>query len=171
MSVLTIETVEVNLITQSAIALANMVFRVLLEIARERGLSSGYLADGREVVEKGLFTWLAEEALILVRFEVSFPESDKALEVFELGFEYVDDGSEDLIKPDIEHLRDFCRQLNSLPVGAEYEVKVSHEPWASEVEGWVPCTFKEVDVEREDVLGDFGYGAIGGHLTYQGSVW
>lgn len=171
MSVLTIETVQVNLVTQTATAVTNMIFRMLLEIARERGLSSNYLADGREVIEKGLFAWLAEESLILVRFEVSFPESENALEVFELTFEYVNGGSEELVKPEIERLREFCRELAALPQGVEYTVKVRHESWASEVEGWVPCTFKEVDVDREEYLGEFGYGVVEGSLMYQGSTW
>ena len=171
MSVLTIESVVVNLVTTSATAVTNMVFRMLLEVARERGLSSSRLANGRERIERGLFTWFSEQALILVRLEVSFPYGDKALEVFEFTFDYVDGGSEELHQPNVEKLRDFCRELDALPKGVEYAIKIRRQPWSSEVEGWVPCTFKEVDVDQEASLLDFGYGPLEGSLVYFGSTW
>jgi len=172
MSVLTIESVEVNLITTSATAVTNMIFRVLLDIARERGLSSSYLADLREVIQKGLFTWLSEEALKFLRFEVSFPNSNKALEVFELHFEYIANGSRELQKPNIQRLHEFCSQLAALPQGVQYVIKVHNESWASQVEGWVPTTFKEVDGDSRDLEGGgFAYGSIAASVSYRGSKW
>lgn len=170
MGVLTIESVEVNLITTSATAVTNMIFRVLLDIARERGLSSNYLADRREVIEKGLFTWLSEEAMKFLRFEVSFPDSNKALEVFELNFEYIANGNRELQKPDIQRLHEFCAALDALPQGAQYVIKVQNESWASQVEGWVPSTFKEVDGGRRE-LTEFVYGSIAASVSYRRGNW
>ena len=45
MSVTTIARVQVDLVTASITYTINMVFKVLLEVARERGLSSTYLMD------------------------------------------------------------------------------------------------------------------------------
>ena len=171
MSVTTIEKVEVDVVTKSATYTINMVFMVLLEIARERGLSSAYLTDRHKSIEEGLFIWLSENSLLQVHFEVSMPHSDKALEMFELRFEYVTDAEKELVKPDVERLREFCRQLQALPPDAEYRMLVSLEDWASEVPGWEPSYFKDLDVDTETSLTDFGYGTIGTTLIYRGSSW
>ena len=171
MSVRTSDKVEVNLVVQSATAVTNMLFRTMMEVTRERGLSSSYLANTRENIERGLFTWLSELALLLLRLEVSFPDSDEALEIFEYTFEYVDDGKKEARTPDVAKLRDFCRQLAALPPGVEYRVKIQREPWSSKVEGWVPCTFKEVKDGEDVSLTGFGYGTTDATLVYRGSSW
>ena len=171
MSVSTIEKVEVNPIAASTTYTVNMVFRALLEIARGRGLSSAYLTDRHESIEEGLYIWLSECSLLKVFFEVSLPHSDNALEVFELSFEYITDGDRELEKPNVERLRQFCRQLQALPPGAEYRTVVRTETWASDVPGWRPTHLKEIDVETEENLAGFGYGAIGTTLVYRGASW
>ena len=171
MSVTTIGKVEVDLLTASTTYTVNMVFRALLEIARGRGLSSAYLTDRHESIEEGLYIWLSENSLLKVHLEVSLTHSEKALERFELAFEYVTDAKMELEKPNVERLRDFCRQLQTLPPGAEYRMLVSLERWASEVPGWTPSYFKELDADTETSITSFGYGAIGTTLVYRGASW
>ena len=171
MSVTTIEKVEVDVVTKSATYTINMVFMVLLEIARERGLSSAYLMDGHKSMEEALFVWLSENSLLKVFLEVSMPHSDEALERFDLSFEYVTDGDKELEKPNVEKLREFCRQLQALPPGAKYRTVVRTEEWASDVPGWEPTRLKELDVDTETSVTSFGYGAIGTTMVYRGSTW
>jgi len=171
MSVTTIGKVQVDLVTASITYTINMVFKVLLEVARERGLSSTYLMDRHKSIEEALYIWMSENSLLKIFFEVSLPHSDEALEMFELTFEYVTDGDKEVEKPNVEKLREFCRQLQALPPGAEYRTVVSKEEWASHIPGWVPTRLKELDADTETSVTSFGYGAIGTTMVYRGSTW
>ena len=171
MSVTTIAKVQVDLVTASITYTINMVFKVLLEVARERGLSSTYLMDRHKSIEDALYIWMSENSLLKIFLEVSLPHSDEALEMFELTFEYVTDGDKEVEKPNVEKLREFCRQLQALPPGAEYRTVVRTEEWASDVPGWEPTQLKELDADTETSVASFGYGAIGTTMVYRGSTW
>lgn len=171
MTVHTVEKVGVDLLTASVNFTVNMVFKGLLEIVRERGLSLYYLTNERECIEKGLFVWLSEESLQFLLLEVSRPESDKALEVFQFDFIYHTDPLQEVEKLNVEKLREFCRKLRTLPEGVSYQVKVNLESWASEVPGWGPCEFKELNEAEKAILDSWGYGDIGTSLVYLGSEW
>ena len=171
MSVTTIARVQVDLVTASITYTINMVFKVLLEVARERGLSSTYLMDRYKSIEDALRIWMSENSLLKIFFEVSLPHSDEAMEMFELTFEYVTDGDKEVEKPNVEKLREFCRQLQALPPGAEYRTVVRTEEWASDVPGWEPTQLKELDADTETSVTSFGYGAIGTTMVYRGSTW
>jgi len=160
--------IDVNVMQRSVIATANWLFQVALKVANLRGLPPDYLINKREIIEKGIFVWLAEKKLESISIEVSDPQRGEAIERFDFHFTYRSDPDSAVREPNITRLEKFCHTLEALPPGAEYKVVVGTGDSATEVPGWYPYEFRPLNVTRQEQLSDHGFGHIGTTLIYRG---
>lgn len=161
--------VGVNIVQRSITYMVNTTFQVLLEIIKRRNLRPDLLIQNRKVIEDGLFTWLAEQSLLSIHLEVSVPGVEQAEERWDTIFEYLSDPNEQVRKPPIEALTDIAGRLQRLPEETVYRIIVSLKPDATEVPGWVPATFKSIEIDQDITAGEgWGFGNLGGKLYYKG---
>jgi len=160
--------IAVNVMQRSVNATANWLFQMALKVANLRGLSPEYLIKKREIIENGLFVWLAERTLEGISIEVFDSSREDAHERFDFYFTYHSSPDPNVREPNIARLEEFCRTLEALPPGMEYRVVVSIGPNASEVPGWYDYEFRPLVGAREERLSDHGFGHISTHLIYRG---
>lgn len=163
--------VSVNVMEKSVTYMANMLFQLAFKIAKERGLSPDYIVQRRDKLERGFFVWFAEQTLAELHIEVLAPDGLKALERWDMTFEYSSNPDMEVRKPPVEELADICKELRSLPPGAHYRIVVRLKPDASDVEGWHETEFKPFTAASEKAFSKWGYGNIGGKLMYRGGIW
>jgi hypothetical protein len=160
--------IAVNVMQRSVNATANWLFQMAFKIANLRRLSPDYLIQKREIIESGLFVWLAEQKLEGLSIEIFDPNRNDAQERFDFHFEYHSSPDPTVREPNIARLEEFCRRLEALPPGMEYRVVVAVGPNASEVPGWYDYQFRPLLAARNEQLSDYGYGHIETHLIYRG---
>lgn len=160
--------VAVNVTERSVTYIANTVFQMLFRIANGRGLSPRYITENREVIENGLFTWLAEQSLQRACLEVYLPRARHALEQWEFEFSYVSDSVAGAEQPPIAELAELCARLKALPRRARYRVVVQTAPGATEVPGWEPTNLRSVGGSQSHELQAWGYGNIFAKVTFRG---
>lgn len=171
MSVKVDDKVIVNVVTMTANYVTNTVMNSLFRIANERGLSSDYIYENRNAIERGLFTWVSEQSLKKLALEVFSEDRANAWELHEFEFKYVIDPRMEAEQPPISATSAFFRTLKDLPKGTKYRVIVNLTSDASPVEGWDLTTGREIDVQIEKELGGWGFGYAEVKLIYKGSKW
>jgi hypothetical protein len=126
-------------------------------------------------IEAGVRTWLTEQTLRKVRFEMYSPQSDQAYEYCDVEISYLDDPREEVVKPPIEELEALFTRLEKLPPQAKFRVVVTTAPGASHVDGWAPTTLRELagGVKEVHEVGTegHGYGPINGRTSLWVSNW
>lgn len=168
---------EVNILQKSIVYMTNTLLQLGYRIEHGRGVAGGYMARYHEVIERGFRTWLTEEKLQVVHFEVFDRRSDKAYEVGQVSLEYTaDPNEEDLVvkKPPIEQLETLFKRLRQLPPGAQFRVVATTAPGASEVVGWYPTTLRPLlgGVKEDIDIGEgHGYGNVRGKTRYLIGNW
>jgi hypothetical protein len=164
-----------NLVEKSVTYMANTLLQMGYRIEHGRVPGSRYMSRTHQIILIGFTTWLAEEKLLDITFEIYDPQSDKAYEVGVVEMEYLaDPNEENVVKPPIEQLEALFTRLQKLPDGAQFRVVVNTAPGASEVEGWYPTTLKELmgGVKEDIDVGDsHGFGPIKGKTRYRISNW
>jgi len=163
--------IGVNVLEQSVTGTANWVFQLALKIASLRGLSPDHIVGKREIIEKGLFTWLAEQTLEGISIEIFDARRNDAFERFDFIFTYRAEADTTVRNPDVSRVEEFCRTLRKLPAGTTYRVVVSVGAGATVIEGWCVDEFLPLDVTNEQLLSDHGFGVIGTQVTYRGGAW
>ena len=163
--------VSVNLMEKSVTYMSNTLFQIKFKIAQGRGLSPDYLVQNREILENGFFAWLSEQTLLSVHFEVIAPDGSKALERWDLSFDYRADPDETVEKPPVQQIEEACRKLRSLPPGTNYRILVETKPEASEVQGWHETEFLPFAEKSNQEFSNWGYGHIFGKLWYREGTW
>lgn len=163
--------VSVNVMTKSVNYVVNTIFLLAFRITKWRGLPPHYLASNRDIIERGLFTWLAEQTLEQLHIEVISPDSSRALERWDMAFIYSADPDPEVGQPAMGDVESLCRKLRALPPGTQYRLLVQTKPGASDVEGWRESQFLPFTAAREQDLTQWGYGNIQGRLMYREGTW
>jgi hypothetical protein len=163
--------VSVNVMEKSVTFMVNTLFNLMLRILNARGLRPDHIIGNREIIENGFFTWLAEETLERLHLEIIAPDGTKALERWDISFEYSAVPDLTVRKPPVEELAEIQKKLRSLPRGTCYRIVVHTKPGASPVKGWYPTTLKPFTAKREETFARWGYGHIGGQLYYREGTW
>lgn len=173
MSTITKQRVEVavNVMQKSVTYMANTLFQTVFRIARGRGLSPDYVTANRDVIERGFFTWLGEQTLESLHVEIIAQDGSKALERWDVTFDYSADPDQDVRKAPVEEVEGICQKLRALPQGTYYRLLVGTKPGASKVAGWQETTFKPFAATREEAFSGWGYGHIGAKLFYREGTW
>jgi hypothetical protein len=95
--------------------MANTLLQISYRIEAGRVQTGHSMADYQEVIERGFRTWLAEEKLLRVHFELFSPQSNQAYEVCVVELTYSTDPREEVVKPPIEELEALFTKLEKLP--------------------------------------------------------
>lgn len=160
--------IAVNTVQKSVTYIANTMFQVFIRITSERHLGPGYITQNREIIENGLFVWLAEQTLEWACLEVFCPGIDQALERWDFQFSYVHTVQTELDRPPINGMTELCQKLRSLPTHAKYRIVVTTARGATEVPGWSPTKLRDLDESESQELEAWGYGNVSVKLTYKG---
>ncbi len=168
--------VTVNLLEKAVNYTVNILMQLGYRIESGRGLSgAGYMSGEHEVIERGFRTWITEQKLLRVRFQIYDPKTDKAYEVVEANLTYTADSREKVVKPPIEQLEAAMKKLQKLPSDAKFGVIVQCAPGYSEVPGWTTGEFKELmgGLSEEIEVGTeaHGFGPIWGRIIYRIGNW
>ena len=162
--------VDTNIVLKAVTMVVNCVMQLLLEIVYQRKLDPAYLLGLRKLLEDSMYIWLHERTLEGVLLEVSLPESQNALENWEVVFAYSDDPDATVKRAPSEELKRFSETLKGLPPGSAYRVLVRVAPGAKVVPGWASATRKNINPTVEKHFGQFGYGTINGQLRYTAGI-
>lgn len=162
--------VDTNIFTKAMNMVVNSVMQLLLEIVYLRKCDPSYLLGLRKLLEDSMYIWLHERTLNAVLLEVSLPESQNALENWEVAFSYSADPDAEVKRAPTEELKRFGETLRDLPAGSAYRIMVNVAPGAKHVPGWAPATRKNINPTVEKHFGQFGYGTIEGQLRYTGGM-
>jgi len=167
-----------NVLEKSVTFLTNEILKMCyrIEFGRVGTGYTPYTTSLHEVIERGIRTWLAEQKLLAVRFELFDPHRDQAYEVCLVDLTYTTEAKEDAVavKAPIEQLEELFTKLEKLPPGAQFRIMAHNAKGYSKVEGWEPSTPKKLigGVKEEHKVGEaFGYGQIDGSTTYVISNW
>jgi hypothetical protein len=168
--------VMVDLLEKTVTYTVNILLQLAYRVEGGRGLSGeGYMSRLHETIERGFRTWVSEQKLLFVRFQLYDPTSNEAYEVVQVNLTYTTDPHEEVVKPPIEQLEALMKKLKKLPPDAKFGVIVQNAPGASEVPGWSPAAFKELmgGVSEEIEIGDkeHGFGHVWGKVVYTISNW
>jgi hypothetical protein len=162
------------LLTTTAVYMTNCLIQIGFRVEAGRGLS-GYMTGNQAVIERGLQTWLGEQKLLSVHFELFDHADDKAYEVFSVDINYLTEPNEEVMKPPIAQLEDVLKKLRQLPPGAQFRVVAMRAPGFTPVDGWYPTTLRALKggAAEEIEVGDkdFGYGLATGKITYTRGNW
>jgi hypothetical protein len=163
--------VMVDLLEKTVTYNVNILLQLAYRIEGGRGLSgAGYMSRLHETIERGFRTWISEQKLLMVRFELYNPASNEAYEVAQVDLTYTAEPTEKVVKPPIEQLETLMKKLTKLPADATFNVIVRNAPGASEVPGWTPSAFKELmgGVSEEIEVGneEHGFGHVWGKVVY-----
>ena len=168
--------VTVNLLEKAITYTVNVLFQLGHRIEGGRGLSGGgYMSRSHSHLERGFTTWVSEQTLLFVRFELYSSQSNKAYEYVQVNLTYLADPIERVVRAPIEQLEGIMKKLRKLPSDAKFNVIVKTAPGASEVPGWSRAEFKPLigPVAEEIEVGDeeHGFGHITGKVVYTISNW
>ena len=109
--------VSVNVMEKSIIYMVNTLFNVMFRIINARGLRPDYITANREIIENGFFTWLAEQTLESLHLEIISPDGSRALERWDVSFDYSAEPNPEVRKPPVEEIAAIRNKLRSLPRG------------------------------------------------------
>ena len=160
-------TVQVNVTERSVTYITNTMFRMFLRIARACGLTPDYITSNREIIENGLFAWLAEATLLQAHLEVYFPGQGDALERWDFAFSYASTPGAGTHEPPVAEAERFCAALEALPPGASFRVVIQTAPGATEVPGWVPAQLRRLDETGNQAFEAWGLDGLSAAVTYR----
>lgn len=163
--------VSVNVMQKSVTFMVNTLFNLMFRITNARGLRPDYITANREIIENGFFIWLSEQTLESLHLEIISPDSSRALERWDVSFDYSAEPDPEVRKLPVEEIAAIRNRLRSLPRGTYYRIVVHTKPEASKVEGWHPTMMKPFAMAREEAFPEWGYGHIGGKLFYREGKW
>ena len=175
--------IEVSTHTAALNFVTNQTITMFLKYVNQRGLDTAYLTRNRDILEDGIWTWLAGRHLEKAVLEVYRDDDDTLVERLDLPFAYtkpdeVDaETAQQLQEQDfesfhevvLEHVQDLdappedcrCRVIVSLQDNEDGQAPLP-------VDGWTKSSFRDTDhLSRED-LGDW---LDGGSIQSSASFW
>ena len=161
--------VIINTMTKTSNFVVNSVFLTMFRIANGRGLLPAYLIERRQIFEESVFTWISEQTLDTLTLEVYLDGTDKGLERYEFKFRYTADPDMTVRHAPIQQIEAFLSTLKQLPAQATYHVLVTLKTGATKISGWHSVQSKQMNVKREEHLGDFGFGHAGVEIRFLSS--
>jgi hypothetical protein len=163
---------------------ANEVFRVWFIILSQRGLANADLLQKREVLNNGIYTWLATHHLKKAILEIYQPSSSEAVERWDMEFTYADpnvedvsneEGVDEIWKTYLDEMTTFMARMNALPSGTIYRVVVDLEDEVDgmpppPVDGWGSTTLRNADHLQQQRFGE-NIISTGGLIDVGMGVW
>lgn len=162
--------IDVDILQRSVTYTVNTVFQMIFKAISGRKLPADYLIRNRKVIEDGLFTWLTEQTLTSLHIQVFKAGGETCIERWDFEFDYRAEPEQEVVRPPAEDLEDFLRRLKSLPSGTEYNVLANLKQGSTEVPGWSPSDFMDLQTANENRFKVWGYGSIGTTLVYKGTI-
>ena len=107
--------VRVDVFTKSVTYIVNCIFQVFLRISNLRDLPAKYIITNRSIIENGLFCWNSERSLKSGHLEIISPDGSRVLERWDISLSYSDSPNEEVKKPPVDQIADFCKNLKKLP--------------------------------------------------------
>jgi len=160
--------IAVNVTERSVTYTANTLFQVFLRLVAFRELSPEYIIKDREIIENGLFAWLAEQTLEKVYLEVYTESGSEAIERWDFDIIYEASSNKKTRKPPLQQLEQITSKLKSLPDDTKYRIVVHTSPGAVKVPGWHPTELRQLNESQREEFNGWGYGNISVGFTYRG---
>lgn len=183
-SVETTTKVDVSTWTAANTYATNQTIRLILNYINERGLDTNRITEGRDSIERALFTWLTSRHLKAVIIEVYDPETDSVKERFDVPFEYTPpkDADEETVqqvqKQQFESLQDEIlkqiRRMDAPPSGCVYRIvarlKDENDEGQSppKVRGWSPTSLRDTGKLDRKKLGKW---LDAGSIEGSAAIW
>ena len=147
--------VGVRVWATSTIFAATELQRTQLEIVGLRDLDSRYMTSNLDLISRGYHTWITTRHLKRSMIEIYDPQTDNAVERWDLCFDYDTSGTGDprQFKTEMDKLKAFASKLRKLPPGCTYRIVVELEEGAPQVQGWEYTTLRSVDHLKKNALG------------------
>ena len=157
----------VKVTATSTVYIATTLMGACLRIVVARKLTTEYLNQNRETIERGLLVWLAEGSLTRIHLEVYRPGGAEAVERWRFCVLHDDAVDSVPTAPPAQQLADLCAVLRALPADAQYRVVVERSEGATTVPGWAPTKLLPMTQPEHAHIGAWGYEDARVALTYQ----
>ena len=158
-------TVAVYSYTHSVTYVTDNILRSFKDIIREVGLDPGDM--DWEVLDRGIYTWIASGHLRRIVLEIYDPSTDKLVGgwAVEVVYAYsVDDGA---FWTDTEAIRYAIRKAGRHVASCKYDIKVRNAPGARDVLGWSSTTMRSTTGFTEQRIGTtVGASGLSGGFSY-----
>jgi len=146
-------TVSVRSYVHAVTHVTDNVLKSLKDILLYSGLDPGKLASQREVLHRGIRTWIESEHLQVIVLEVFDPRTDALIGRWNISISYAWNGDEGEFWTDTEQIRFAIKKAGVLPGTADYQFKVTTKAGRPEVAGWSPATFRSTAGFVEQSIG------------------
>ena len=133
---------HINTRVKTAVHLTDAIMGTFQNIVASLGLSSGYLQNHWDVIERGLKAWIAEGSLDEVRLEFGSESDPEVIFVIPLSYEVTGDGDVTFVTSQARLAR-MMAKLETVPAGTSYRLVVSHNGSYQWVDGWQNSSFAD----------------------------
>jgi hypothetical protein len=145
--------VAVRSYTHSVVYVADNILKSLKDILLYSGLDPGKLAISRNVLHRGISTWIESGHLRKIVLEVYSPATDKLVGRWDIDISYEWNGGDGQFWTDTDAIRFAIRKAGLLPASAEYTIVVDNAPGYPPVPGWSTTTFRSTAGMIEQRIG------------------
>ena len=159
--------VAVRSFTHSVVYVADNILKSLKDILLYSGLDPGKLAFKRDVLHRGISTWIESGHLRRIVLEVYDPTSDKLVGRWDIEISYEWTGGDGQFWTDTDAIQFAIRKAGVLPARAEYTILVDIAPGYPPVAGWLTTTFRSTAGMIEQRIGTtIEASGLGGGISY-----
>ena len=145
--------VSVRSHTHSITYVADNILRSFKDILLYSGLDPGKFAATRDVLHRGISTWIESSHLRKIVLEVYNSSMNKLIGRWDINISYEWTGGDGQFWTDTEAIRFAIRKAGLLPATAEYTVLVDNAPGYPLVAGWSTTTFRSTAGMIEQRIG------------------
>jgi hypothetical protein len=145
--------VAVRSYTHAVTYVADNILKSLKDILLFSGLDPNKLANERDVLHRGISTWISSGHLRKIVLEVFDPSTDKLAGRWDIHVSYEWTGGDGQFWTDTDMIRFAMKKAGLLPSKAEYRILVDNaDGWAA-VAGWSSTTFRSTAGMVEQRIG------------------
>lgn len=145
--------VAVRSYTHAITYVADNIIKSFKDILLYSGLDPSKLAADRDVLLRGISTWIASGHLRTIVLEVFNPATDKLVGRWDIHISYEWADGDGQFWTDTEMIRFAIAKAGILPSRAGYRIVVDNAPGRPDVPGWSSTTFRSTTGMIEQRVG------------------
>lgn len=159
--------VAVRSYTHAVTYVVDNILKSLKDILLYSGLDPNKLAADRDVLHRGISTWIESGHLRKIVLEVFDPSTDKLVGRWDIHVSYEWTGGDGQFWTDTEMIRFAIKKAGLLPASAEYKIVVKNATGSRDVSGWSSTTFRSTVGMVEQRIGTaVEASGLGGGVSY-----
>lgn len=145
--------VAVRSYTHSVTYVADNILKSFKDILLYSGLDPGNLANSRDVLHRGISTWIESRHLRKIVLEIHAPSTNRLVGRWDINVSYEATGGDGQFWTDTDAIRFAIKKAGLIAATTEYRVIVDNAPGYPHVPGWSTTTFRSTAGMIEQRIG------------------